>query len=57
MRAADKARRRGAGQIRKLTILGDGAVWIRHLASQHFPQATQVIDLYPPVSCAPRADN
>jgi hypothetical protein len=25
---AAEARRRGAGQIRQLTILGDGAVWI-----------------------------
>src|SRR5262249_35027985 len=29
---AAEARRRGAGQIRQLTILGDGAVWIWHLA-------------------------
>jgi hypothetical protein len=43
---AAEARRRGAGQIRQLTILGDGAVWIWHLAGQHFPQATQVVDLY-----------
>jgi hypothetical protein len=43
---AAEARRRGAGQIRQLTILGDGAVWIWNLAAQHFPQATQIVDLY-----------
>jgi hypothetical protein len=43
---AAEARRRGAGQIRQLTILGDGAVWIWNLASQHFPEATQIVDLY-----------
>jgi hypothetical protein len=40
------ARRRGAGHIRQLIILGDGAVWIWNLATQHFPQASQVVDLY-----------
>ena len=43
---AAEARRRGAGHIRQLTILGDGAVWIWNLAAQHFPQATQIVDLY-----------
>jgi len=43
---AAEARRRGAGQIRQLTILGDGAAWIWNLASQHFPAATQIVDLY-----------
>ena len=34
---AAEARRRGAGHIRQLTILGDGAVWIWNLAARHFP--------------------
>ena len=43
---AAEARRRGAGHIRQLVILGDGAVWICNLADQHFPAATQIVDLY-----------
>ena len=43
---AAEARRRGAGHVRQLTILGDGAHWIWNLASQHFPEATQIVDLY-----------
>ena len=43
---AAEARRRGAGHIRQLTILGDGAPWIWNLASQHFPEATQIVDLF-----------
>ncbi len=43
---AAEARRRGAGQIRQLTVLGDGAVWIWNLAGEHFPGATQIVDLY-----------
>jgi hypothetical protein len=40
------ARRRGASRVRQLTIPGDGAHWIWNLASQHFPEATQIADLY-----------
>ena len=43
---AAEARRRGAGHIRQLTILGDGAAWIWNLAAQHFPAATQIVDLF-----------
>ena len=43
---AAEARRRGAGHVRQLTILGDGAHWIWNLASKHFPEATQIVDLY-----------
>jgi hypothetical protein len=43
---AAEARRRGAGRIRQLTILGDGAAWIWNLAGQHFPEATQIVDLF-----------
>ncbi len=43
---AAEAHRRGAGHIRQMVILGDGAAWIWNLASQHFPEATQVVDLF-----------
>jgi hypothetical protein len=43
---AAEARRRGAGQIRQLVVLGDGAAWIWNLATAHFPEATQIVDLY-----------
>jgi hypothetical protein len=43
---AAEARRRGAGHIRQPVVLGDGAVWIWNLADQHFPAATQIVDLY-----------
>jgi hypothetical protein len=43
---AGEARRRGAADIRQMVILGDGAHWIWNLASQHFPEATQIVDLY-----------
>jgi hypothetical protein len=43
---AAEARRRGAGHIRQLTILGDGAAWIWNLAAAHFPEATQIVDLF-----------
>ncbi len=41
-----EARRRGSEQIRQLVVLGDGAVWIWNLASELFPHATQIVDLY-----------
>jgi hypothetical protein len=43
---AAEARRRGAGHIRQLTILGDGAPWIWNLGARHFPEATQIVDLF-----------
>jgi hypothetical protein len=43
---AAEARRRGAGHIRQLTVLGDGAVWIWNLADGLYPAATQIVDLY-----------
>ena len=43
---AAEARRRGAAHIRQLAVLGDGAAWIWNLASQHFPEATQIADIY-----------
>jgi len=38
--------RRGAGHVRQLTIIGDGAAWIWGIATAKFPEATQVVDLY-----------
>jgi hypothetical protein len=43
---AAEAHRRGAARIRQLVFLGDGAAWIWNLAGQHFPEATQIVDLY-----------
>ncbi len=43
---AGEARRRGAGHVRQMVILGDGAHWIWNLATAHFPQATAIVDLY-----------
>jgi len=43
---AAEARRRGARDVRQLTILGDGAHWIWNLAAEHFPEATQIVDLF-----------
>ena len=47
---AAEACRRGAGHIRQLVIPGDGAAWIWNLASQHFPQATQIAGCSTPAS-------
>jgi hypothetical protein len=41
-----EARRRGCEHIRQLVVLGDGAAWIWHLAEEHFPAATQIVDLF-----------
>jgi hypothetical protein len=41
-----EARRRGAGHIRQLVVLGDGAAWIWNLAGELLPAATQIVDLY-----------
>ncbi len=38
--------RRGANHVRQLTILGDGAAWIWTIATEKFPAATQIVDLY-----------
>jgi hypothetical protein len=38
--------RRGAGHVRQLTILGDGAAWIWGIATAKFPEATQIVDLF-----------
>ena len=38
--------RRGAGHVRQLTFIGDGAAWIWNLVTSTFPEATQIVDLY-----------
>jgi hypothetical protein len=38
--------RRGAGHVRQLTILGDGAAWIWNIAAAKFPGATCIVDLF-----------
>jgi hypothetical protein len=41
-----EAIRRGADHVRQLTILGDGAAWIWNIATDKFPEATQIVDLF-----------
>jgi hypothetical protein len=38
--------RRGLGRAKKVTVLADGAKWIWGIAEEHFPGATQIVDLY-----------
>ena len=38
--------RRGSDHVRQMTVIGDGAAWIWNIASDIFPGATQVVDLY-----------
>ena len=40
------ARQSGLEQAKQIVILGDGAPWIWNLASEHFPGAVQIVDLY-----------
>jgi len=41
-----EAQRRGCDRAQRLIVLGDGAPWIWNLASEHFPRAIQIVDLY-----------
>lgn len=41
-----EAVRRGLNSAGRVVVLGDGAEWIKNLADMHFPQATQIVDLY-----------
>ena len=41
-----EAWKRGWSRAAQKVVLGDGAKWIRDLAAQHFPGATQIVDLY-----------
>jgi len=38
--------RRGADHVRQFTVIGDGAAWIWGVATDKFPEATQIVDLY-----------
>lgn len=46
MRIYAEALRRGLLHAEKVVVLGDGAEWIRNVVEMHFPQATQIVDLY-----------
>jgi hypothetical protein len=41
-----EAFKRGVQQAQEAVVLGDGAAWIWNLAAEHFPQATQIVDVY-----------
>jgi len=41
-----EALRRGLWNADQVVVLGDGAEWVKNLADMHFPEATQIIDLY-----------
>jgi hypothetical protein len=41
-----EAWRRGWARAEKKVVLGDGADWIWNQAELHFPEATQIVDLY-----------
>lgn len=38
--------KRGWSRAAKKVVMGDGAEWIWNVADQHFPGATQIVDLY-----------
>jgi hypothetical protein len=41
-----EAIRRGSRCAEEIIVLGDGAPWIWNIADEHFPGATQIVDLY-----------
>lgn len=41
-----EAWKRGWSRAERKVVLGDGAEWIWHLTDQHFPGATQIVDLF-----------
>ena len=45
-RLALEAHRRGLEGAGQIAVLGDGAEWIWHLAAEHCPHATQIIDWF-----------
>ncbi len=45
-RAAREAKRRGFDEATRRVVLGDGAPWIWNLATEHFPDAVQIVDLF-----------
>ena len=45
-RAYREARRRGFDSASRRVIIGDGAPWIWNLASEQFPDAIEIVDIY-----------
>lgn len=45
-RAEREAARRGFNRAQRRVVLGDGAKWIWNLASEHFPDAIQIVDRF-----------
>ncbi|HEV1994024.1 MAG TPA: ISKra4 family transposase [Candidatus Acidoferrum sp.] len=45
-RMSVQAYRRGWNRAKKKVVLGEGALWIRNLTEEHFPEAIQIVDLY-----------
>jgi hypothetical protein len=45
-RVEREAKRRGFEKANRRVVLGDGALWIWNLASEFFPDALQIVDLY-----------
>jgi hypothetical protein len=41
-----EALQRGWSRARKKVVIGDGAEWIWNLVAEHFPGATEIVDLY-----------
>lgn len=41
-----EAERRGLRRAAQVIVIGDGAPWVWALAEEHFPGATQIVDLY-----------
>jgi hypothetical protein len=46
LRLYTEAWRRGWSRAKIKVVLADGAVWVWHLAEQHFPGAIQIVDLF-----------
>ncbi len=45
-RVYTEAVRRGFERAAQVVVLGDAAIWIRHITEVHFPGAIQIVDLY-----------
>ena len=45
-RVVREANRRGFDRVSRRAVMGDGALWIWNIADEHFPDATQIVDLY-----------
>lgn len=41
-----EAARRGLRRATQVIVIGDGALWVWGIAEEHFPRATQIVDLY-----------